>query len=108
MKILRTLIITLLLVAFACEIVKAQSQNQTQHPGQELVLVTFECQSCSERNKFSVSGPVEFTFKKVKFPLEQKLKPGKYEMTYWQKKVQQIHLPFSVSLNSKNVIVVKN
>jgi len=107
MKTLCTLSITLLLATFACGPVKAQSQSEAPQPEQELVLVTFECESCTIKNKFSVSGPTEFTMKKVEFPFSQKLKPGKYEMTYWQNRVQQIHLPFSVRPNSKNVIVVK-
>ena len=108
MKTLRTLFITLLFATFVFNTVKAQKQNTTPQPGQKLVLVTFECKSCTEKNNFSISGPDEFTFKKVKFPFEQELKQGEYEMTYWQNKIQQIHLPFSVLPDSENVIIVKD
>ena len=54
-----------------------------------------------------ISGPEDHTFKEVKFPLKQELKLGAYEMTYWQNRVQQIHLPFTVSPESENVIIVK-
>ncbi len=74
---------------------------------QELVLVTFKCESCTTKNKFSVLGPTEFTLKRVEFPFSRKLKPGKYKMTYWQNRVQQIHLPFVVNPDSKNIVTVK-
>ncbi|MBX2843566.1 MAG: hypothetical protein KTR26_17470 [Flammeovirgaceae bacterium] len=74
----------------------------------EKVKVTFKCKSCKIKNKFKVSGPDEFTMERIKFPLEKKLKPGKYQMTYWQKNVQQINLPFTVKENSENIIQVKD
>ncbi len=84
-----------------------QLQQDTLRPDNEALLVTFKCESCKIKNKFKVSGKEEFTLKKVIFPLEKKLKPGKYEMTYWQNKVQQIHLPFTVKPNTQNIITVK-
>ena len=84
-----------------------ESQRDTIQSDDNLYLVTFECKPCKEKNKFSVSGKESFTLKKVEFPLERKLKPGNYKMTYWQNKVQQIHLPFSVKPDSLNRIIVK-
>lgn len=71
-------------------------------------IVTFNCDSCTKRNKFFISGLEKHTFKEAKFPLEIKLKSGSYKMTYWQNKVRQIHLPFAVSADSKNIITVKD
>ena len=71
-------------------------------------LVTFECNSCTKRNQFYISGPEEHTFKSAEFPLKIKLQAGEYEMTYWQNRVQQIHLPFDVSSDSNNIISVKD
>ncbi|TMU54743.1 hypothetical protein [Flagellimonas algicola] len=73
----------------------------------DLVLVTFKCESCKIKNKFEVSGPTEFVMERVDFPFSKKMKPGKYEMTYWQNRVQQIHLPFSVHKESENLVIVK-
>lgn len=85
-----------------------QSENVQQPELDESLLVTFECNSCTKRNKFLISGPEEQTFKAVKFPLKIKLKSGEYEMTYWQNRVRQIHLPFDVSSDSENIIMVKD
>ncbi|MEM1134472.1 MAG: hypothetical protein AAGI07_01445 [Bacteroidota bacterium] len=70
--------------------------------------VTFTCGSCKIKNKLKVSGPDEFILTQIEFPIEKKLKPGSYEMTYWQNRVQQIHLPFTVKENSKNIIRIKD
>lgn len=85
-------------------------QNELVQPLEvgESFLVTFECHSCTKRNKFSISGPDEHTFRTVEFPLQIKLRAGEYEMTYWQNRVQQIHLPFYVGSNSENIITVKD
>jgi hypothetical protein len=101
------LFVLLFLVIPSNEAAKSQSEKTSQKLNQKSFVVTFECESCTVRNKFSISGPEEFNFKKVQFPLRQRLEPGEYEMTYWQNRVQQIHLPFSVGPNSKNVIIVK-
>ena len=71
------------------------------------VAVTFRCEPCTKNNKLVVVGPEEHTFKADIFPLRKKLKPGYYTMTYWQKKVQQIHLPFLVKKEGENNIIVK-
>ena len=84
-----------------------EASENSQNVANEPVLVTFECGSCEVRNKFTVSGTEDHIFKRVTFPLKHLLKPGKYEMTYWQNKVQQIHLPFSVNPKSNNIITVK-
>lgn len=107
MKSANKLFISFFIMAFACASVNAQSENKTKQTGKESVLVIFDCESCTKRNKFYISGPEEHTFKQVRFPLEQELKPGHYEMTYWQNKVQQIHLPFQVNSESENMITVK-
>lgn len=88
--------------------VDVQDENIHRVEKQESVLVTFECHSCTKKNKFYISGPEEHTFKAVKFPLKIKLTPGEYEMTYWQNRIQQIHLPFDVSSGSKNRVTVKD
>lgn len=75
---------------------------------EESFLMTFECYSCTKRNKFQISGPEEHIFNAVEFPLKVKLKPGEYDMTYWQNRVQQIHLPFDVGSEFENKIVVKH
>ncbi len=72
------------------------------------VKVTFTCESCKIKNKLKVSGPDEFVLTKIEFPIEKRLRPGVYKMTYWQNKVQQIHLPFTVKENSKNTVKVKD
>ena len=84
-----------------------ESQQDSIMSDDQSILVTFECEPCKSKNKFAVSGKENFTLKKVEFPLEKKLKPGTYEMTYWQNKVQQIHLPFTVKPDSTNHIIVK-
>ena len=86
---------------------KSQLQYDTIDVVNERVTVIFECETCEEKNKFSVSGPDSFTLKKVKFPLKKELKPGDYEMTYWQKRVQQIRLPFNIKPGVSNRIKVK-
>lgn len=105
MKLIR---LTLILL-FTCYISKAQSEKDSLRviKDAESLLVTFECTSCTAKNKFSISGTENFIFRKVKFPLEKVLKPGDYKMTYWQNRVQQIHLPFLVKPDSENLITVK-
>lgn len=95
------------LFIMACALAIAQSESKSEQANKESVLVTFECESCTKRNKFQISGPETHVFKQAQFPIKQELKPGEYEMTYWQNKVQQIHLPFSVDPKAKNVIIVK-
>jgi len=106
MKFANKLFISFFIMAFA--LVNAQSESISDLTTKESILVTFECESCTKRNKFKISGPEDHVFKQARFPIEQELKPGEYEMTYWQNKVQQIHLPFTVDPEIKNVIVVKN
>ncbi len=108
MKSTYTIIITILFIALICNETKAQSKEDLKATAQETLLVTFECKSCTKRNKFAISGPERHTFKKLEFPLKKELRPGDYKMTYWQNRVQQIHLPFSVSPDSENVVIVKD
>jgi hypothetical protein len=96
----------LLLVSFST-LTKSSERLEPQKTRESFV-VTFECNSCTKRNKFYISGPDEHTFNAVEFPLEFKLKSGSYEMTYWQNRIRQIHLPFNVSPGSENIIVVKD
>lgn len=107
MKSVNELFFSFFIMTFACYSINAQTESKSKQKNTESVLVTFECGSCTKRNKFEISGPATHVFKQAQFPIEQELKPGEYEMTYWQNKVQQIHLPFSVDPEAKNVIVVK-
>lgn len=95
-------------LALAHTSISAQSEARSHKTNAKSVLVTIECESCTKRNKFKISGPENHVFIRAQFPIEQILAPGEYEMTYWQNKVQQIHLPFSVNPETKNVIVVKD
>lgn len=104
MKSKNKLSLSLFIIVFAYYASNAQTENKNK---KESVLVTFECEPCTKRNKFKISGLENHVFVQAQFPIDQKLKPGEYEMTYWQNKVQQIHLPFSVDPETKNVIVVK-
>ena len=90
----------------------AQSETKIVNSKQDTIkdnyyVMTFICKSCKEKNKFAISGKETITLKKVKFPLKIKLKPGTYKMTYWQNKVRQIHLPFTVKTDSENHFIVK-
>lgn len=107
MKFKNKLLFSFFLMVFACYSTNAQARAKSKKTNIESVLVTFECESCTKRNKFKISGPESHVFKQAQFPIEQILPPGEYEMTYWQNKVQQIHLPFTVNPEIKNVIVVK-
>jgi len=107
MKFANKLFFSFFTMALACASVYAQSENNYKQTDKESVLVTFECESCTKRNKFRISGPENHVFKQAQFPIEQILQPGEYEMTYWQNKIQQIHLPFQVNSESENMITVK-
>lgn len=100
-------LITLLFLTSSTTIV-IQSEQVMGQKIEESFLVTFECNSCTKRNKFLISGLEKHTFEAVKFPLKIKLKSGAYEMTYWQNRVQQIHLPFYVNSDSENIVTVKD
>lgn len=84
-----------------------QTQQDSANTQDKTIEVIFECESCMAKNKFEISGMENFKFKKVIFPLKVKLKVGSYKMTYWQNKVRQIHLPFSVKPDEVNRIIVK-
>ena len=102
------LTISFCILAFTLVSVNAQTDKTPKRNKKEKVLVTFKCESCTKRNKFKISGLENHVFLRTPFPIEQELKPGEYEMTYWQNKVQQIHLPFTVDPEIKNVIIVKD
>jgi hypothetical protein len=108
MKFTHILLFIVVFISTSFNIINAQSENDVNQKAQDSYLVTFECESCTRKNKFSISGPENYTFKEVQFPLKQELKPGNYKMTYWQNRVQQIHLPFSIIRDSENIITVKD
>ena len=108
MKIISTILLLFLITSFSAYNSHNEIIDKSDFSEAALVVVTFKCESCTRKNKFSVAGPDEFTEKNVKFPLVKKLQPGKYEMTYWQNRVQQIRLPFTVIPNSENTIIVKD
>ena len=107
MKSIQTLFVAFFLISLNCDTLEAQSETMNQRPIQDTYFATFECESCTKKNKFLIAGPEGHRFRGVDFPLTQELKPGTYKMTYWQNRVQQIHLPFTISPNSENVIIVK-
>lgn len=108
MKITLALVLISLIFLSSSRTLDIHSENEHRQELEESYLVTFECNSCTEKNKFLISGPEEHNFKAVKFPLKIELKSGEYEMTYWQNRVQQIHLPFDVASDSENIITVKD
>ena len=104
---LKQTVFTILLISLTFYDLKAQSKKELRRPDSSFVEVTFKCKSCEEKNRFLIKGIQQMEFKNLKFPLVRKLNPGLYDMTYWQNKVQQIHLPFHVYSDSTNVITVK-
>ena len=101
------LITTTFLFYNACKSYHSENIENPVIDSQNSIPVTFKCDSCTERNKFVISGPVTMEFRNVKFSFQQNLYKGKYHMTYWQNGVQQIHLPFAIYKDSTNIIVVK-
>ena len=98
------------IISCSCNMMIAQNERgtkKTKAADHKSVIVVFKCEDCKIKNKFSVLGAQNFTLKKVKFPLKRTLVPGTYKMTYWQNRVQQIHLPFTVKLGETNYIKVK-
>ena len=88
MKSLKILCFSIVFTVFAGQLAQSQIEEHELDLLEETATVTFECENCKKRNKFYISGPEEHTFKQAQFPIEQILKPGHYEMTYWQNKVQ--------------------
>ena len=64
----------------------------------------FICETCAGRIKLQVTGDgvsiIREEYPKVgevsMFPLAMALKPGEYWLTYWQNKVMQIQVTFTV------------
>jgi hypothetical protein len=92
--------------------------NPTPHsstPAPTSEAVTFVCPTCTGAMRLEVSGngyksTYEFDSKKDKqpaFPLALRLPPGTYRYEYWQNRVQQMYLPFTVKVGEKNVVTVK-
>jgi hypothetical protein len=82
----------------------------------ETVRVTFVCKTCKGNYKLEVRGDdysstSEFETKKDEskslFPQVLDLKEGEYKFIYWQNKVLQMQMKFTVSANSENIITVK-
>ena len=78
------------------------------------VKVTFVCSTCVGRTKLSVNGSgfsaereVVIEKNKPGFPFELDMPPGDYQYTYWQNRVEQMRLPFTVKAGEQNVVTVK-
>lgn len=77
--------------------------------------VRFECPTCTGKSRLEIKGDDfssirEFDSKKddePAFPFTLALNPGTYQYTYWQNKVQQIQLSFTVKTGGQNVVKVK-
>ena len=76
--------------------------------------VTFVCPTCVGRTKLSVNGSgfsaereVVIEKNKPGFPFELDMPPGDYRYTYWQNRVEQIRLPFTVKTGEQNMVMVK-
>lgn len=69
--------------------------------------VVFACSTCKPNNKIVIRGVENKIITNPKFPLTLYLKPGEYNMTYVQNKIQQINLPFVVDRGEVNTIKVK-
>lgn len=79
-----------------------------------LVKVTFICPTCMGKTKLSVDGSGfsaerEIVIEKNKpgFPFELDMPPGEYQYTYWQNRVEQMRLSFTVKAGEQNVVMVK-
>ncbi len=78
------------------------------------VNVTFVCPTCVGKTKLSVSGngfsaerELEIDKGKSGFPFTLEMPPGDYQYTYWQNKVEQMKLPFTVKAGQENTVTVK-
>ncbi|MBC8153902.1 MAG: hypothetical protein H7Z72_13415 [Bacteroidetes bacterium] len=78
------------------------------------VKVTFVCPTCTGKTKLSISGngfsaerEVEIEKGKPAFPFALDMPPGTYQYTYWQNKVEQMQLPFTVKAGQENTVKVK-
>ena len=78
------------------------------------VKVTFVCPTCMGRTKLSVNGSgfsaereVVIEKNKPGFPFDLDMPPGDYQYTYWQNRVEQMRLPFTVRVGEQNVVTVK-
>lgn len=77
--------------------------------------VTFECKTCTGKSRLEVYGngftsTREFDSSKDReptFPFTLTLNPGTYQYIYWQNKVKQMQLPFTVKAGETNVVNVK-
>lgn len=78
------------------------------------VKVTFVCPTCTGKTKLLVNGSgfsaereVVIEKNKPGFPFELDMPPGAYQYTYWQNRVEQMRLPFTVKAGEQNVVTVK-
>ncbi|MBD2757019.1 hypothetical protein [Spirosoma validum] len=77
--------------------------------------VTFDCKTCTGKSRLEIYGngftsTRQFDSNKDRepaFPFTLNLNPGTYQYTYWQNKVQQMKLPFTVKAGETNVVTVK-
>lgn len=72
-------------------------------PAVSPVKVTFVCPTCTGKTKLSVNGSgfsvdreVVIRQDKPGFPFDLNMPPGDYQYTYWQNRVEQMRLPFTV------------
>lgn len=79
-----------------------------------LVKVTFVCPTCVGKTKLSVNGngfsaEREIVIEKNKpgFPFELDMPPGEYQYTYWQNRVEQMRLSFTVKAGETHTVTVK-
>lgn len=82
----------------------------------EPLLVTFSCPTCAGRTRLFVGGgpadvslAYESTIEQDKpaFSLALRLSPGEYRYIYWQNRVLQMELPFTVKAGQANTVQVK-
>jgi len=106
MKLSKTLSISFALTLFLCQLAQAQLEEHELDLAEETATVAFECNNCGEKNRILISGTANFKFKDVKFPFNQEMKLGDYELIYLTNGIPQAPLLFEIIQGSKNVIKV--
>lgn len=78
------------------------------------VKVTFVCPTCAGKAKLLVNGSgfsaereVMIEKNKPGFPFDLDMPPGDYQYTYWQNRVEQMRLPFTVKAGETTTVTVK-
>lgn len=79
-----------------------------------LVKVTFVCPTCMGKTKLSINGSgfsaereVVIEKNKPGFPFGLDMPPGEYQYTYWQNRVEQMRLSFTVKAGETHTVTVK-